>query len=377
MFDPVSTTMVSAILSYSLERNPLSGPWLDGLEQQLEREMDYQPPTDFEAVFILGVPQSGATVIHQLLCQSPETAFFALGQLSVVDHFLLSDRWMEAIRWMVVSERQGLANDAVYDLESPEEGVHAFLSMCNHPLIQGRYGLVAAMDILSGREEVALGQHRELSSYIQQLNYRLREGQPNTFLNSYQVRKFREQVEKSVFVWRKRNRPVTHFLGKIPAASLSPRLFSYLFPGAKFVHIARSPQQVLPAFLKSTKETQSIPFISQRPINDRVLASYYGLLTQSLNQEVFDLDGANRAFHLTYEDLIRDPEPILKALVDFLGFKNRSTILDTGVNHVKALSRIPTTPTLQRIEELIATYAPNALEHYTRTQQQSTVGIQA
>ena len=367
MFNPVSTIMVTAVTSYGLQKNPVAGGWLDAQEKQLEKEWSYREPHDFQPVYILGVPRSGTTILYQLLCQSPETAYFALGQLAVVDHYLLSDHWLDSLK-RVVTPASRKIDDMAYDLLSPEEGVHEFLSMYNHPLFQGQHGLVAAMDMMTGQEEVALGFHKELSSFVQQLNGRIREGQPDNFLNSYQVAKFKEAVYKSVFAWRRRSRPVTTFMGKIPAASLSPRLFSYLFPNTKFIHIAREPQRVLPSFMKFAKDIQEIPLIPKKDLNDKVLASYYGLLTKSLAREVFEMDNV---FHLTYEQLVQDPQATLSRLVAFVGIKEGGeAVVQAGCARLenRNLPRTQADPQAQqRIEELIAIYALEAPDHYART----------
>ncbi|WP_287129190.1 sulfotransferase [Candidatus Cyanaurora vandensis] len=353
----VAATMISAVLSYGLQQNPIPGGWLDDRERDLEKAWSYRPPTNFQPVYILGVPQSGTTLLYEWLCQYPEIAYFSVGQLSVVDHYFVSE---------YLSETLGGLNLGV---DAPDEGVHEFLAMCNHPLIQGKHGLVAAMDILSGPEAVSLGHHTELSSYIQQLNGRIREQQPAAFLNSYHVHKFQEAVQKSVFTWQRRGRPVNTFLGKIPAASLTPRLFSYLFPTTRFIHIARAPQQVLPAFIQAAQDIQEVPFIAKRPLSERVMASYYGLLTKSLHQEVFSPTAT--VFHLTYENLLQDPEPWLTRLVDFIGLTGTPDRLEQGCQHLKNLPVPPETLTMQRVEELIATYAPEASAHYQRTQEAS------
>ncbi len=370
MFNPVSTTMVSAVVSYGLQNNPLVGNWLNNQEKNLEQEYNYSPPSDFETVFILGVPRSGTTILYQLLCQnSPETAFFAIGQLSVVDHYLLADRWNDTLVKVVTPSNRKI-DDVAYDMWSPEEGVHEFLSMYNHPLFQGQHGLVAAMDMMTGDEAVALGHHRDISSFVHQLNGRLKEGDPEAFLNSFQVAKFREAVQKSVFVWRKRGRPVNTFIGKIPAASFSPRLFSYLFPKAKFIHIAREPQRVLPSFMKFMRDIQEIPFIPNKPLNDKILASYYGLLTKSLHEEVFELEKQYPVCHLTYEALVRDPRATLERLVNFVGIKEGGPVIEAGIARLEDRNRPKSQASeqnQQRIEELLATYAPEALEHYDQT----------
>lgn len=344
--------MISAVVSYGLEQNPITGGWLDQLERSLEQEWGYQSSMDFQPIYILGVPQSGTTRIYEWLCQhSPDIAYFTQGQLSVVDHPLVSERCREAVGWAL-------------DLDTPDEGVHEFLAMCNHPLIQGKHGLVAAMDILSGAE---IGHHKELSSYLQQLNGRIREQQPATFLNRYQVEKFKQAVQKAVFLWRRRDRPAGIFLGKIPAASLCPRLFSYLFPKTRFIHLARAPQQVLPAFMQSAQDIQEVPFISKRPMNDHVLASYYGLLTQSLEQEVFNYPLAEPILHLTCEALVADPKPWLSKILSFLGLPHNPALIEQGVAYF-ASTPLPTSSP-QRIEELLATFAPEAQSYYEATQQ--------
>jgi len=351
--------MISAVVSYGLEQNPIAGGWLDQLERSLEQEWGYQPPRDFQPIYILGVPQSGTTRIYEWLCQhSPDIAYFTQGQLSVVDHPFVSERCREAVGWAL-------------DLDTPDEGVHEFLAMCNHPLIQGKHGLVAAMDILSGAETVSLGHHKELSSYLQQLNGRIREQQPATFLNRYQVEKFKQAVQKAVFLWRRRDRPAGTFLGKIPAASLCPRLFSYLFPKTRFIHLARAPQQVLPAFMQSAQDIQEVPFISKRPISDNVMASYYGLLTQSLEQEVFNYPPAEPILHLTCEALVADPKPWLAKILNFLGLPEQPKLIEQGVAYFDKVQPVSATPTPQRVEELLATYAPDAQSYYEATQRAS------
>lgn len=347
--------LLTANLSYGLQNYPLSGEWLDELERNLARQWNYEPGAMTNTVFILGTPQAGSDVLYRLLAQHcPELAYFAQGQLSVVDHYLLSDLWSETV---------GMLSNPWY----PAPGIHEYLSMFNHPLVQGRYGLVATQDFLVGKEEVVLSRHRELSPFIQQLNNRLRntaEGTPATFLNSYHVAKFKEAIHKSIFAWQRRQRPVQTFLGAIPASSLVPGLFSYLFPGAKFIHIAREPHSGLGAFIGGGRELPELPIPARGNTSDKILASFYGLVCRALQREVMDAQLESLVLHLTYEQLRADSETTLTRITNFLGIPH--TPILTQAAH-KVVTQLPSVPErTQRIEELLATYAPEAQNLWQR-----------
>jgi len=352
MFSLQATSLLYSNLTYSLQNNPLSGAWLDELETQLGKQWQYQAKM-LPAVFLLGTPQAGSSLLYRLLAQHcPETAYFAQGQLSVVDHYLLSDLWCDTL---------GLLADPW----SPAAGIHEYLSMFNHPLVQGRYGLEATQDFLVGKEEVVLSRHRELSPFIQQLNSRLREGTPETFLNSYHVAKFKEAVHKSVFAWKRRYRPVKTFLGAVPSSSLVPGLFPYLLPEVKFIHIAREPHACLGAFIEGGRELPEIPFAAQGEASEKILASFYGLTVRSLQKE-FLTQTAVTVLHLTFEELVQNPDAVLARVTDFLAVPLRPGLTQAAQ---AAVAKVPTaSERTQRLEQLLATYAPEAQSLWEETQ---------
>jgi Sulfotransferase family len=345
-----ATALLSAGFTHGLQNYPLSGRWLDDREQQLETQWHYYPHCPTDPIFIVGTPQSGGDALYRLLVQHcPEMAYFAQGQLSVVDHYLLSDLWCDTL---------GLWTDPL----APAAGIHEFLTMFNHPLIQGRYGLEVTEAFLAGKEEVVLSRHQELSSFIQQLNSRLQDGSPATFLNSYHVAKFKEALAKSVFTWQRRKRPVQYFLGAIPSSALTPRLLQYLFPTVKLIHIARQPQTGLAAFVGGARELPEIPMGNRPNTSANVLASYYGMTARALQREL--LTDTIPVLHLTYEALQENPGAVYQRLTEFLAIAPHPA-LSEALEQQFPVTKLPESN--QRIEELIATYTPEAQDLWQTT----------
>jgi hypothetical protein len=90
-----------------------------------------------------------------------------------------------------------------------------------------------------------------------------------------------------------------------------------VLPEARFVHIVRDPRSVVASSLKTPWTPRDPAFIARE----------WRVFTEN-NRDFARTDGAGRVLHVRYEDLVADPEPVVREVCEFVGEDFRTEMLD-------------------------------------------------
>lgn len=110
------------------------------------------------------------------------------------------------------------------------------------------------------------------------------------------------------------------FLDKTPAYGLILDFLSKIYPDAKYVVLTRHPLAVFSSFAESFFDSDYAAAHQFNPITER----YVPALAKFLRERRVPI------YHVVYEKLVADPEPMLEAIFDFLGVPHEAAAVDYG-----------------------------------------------
>lgn len=110
---------------------------------------------------------------------------------------------------------------------------------------------------------------------------------------------------------------------KTPKMVRATDLLSAEFPDARFVHVVRDGRAVALSLNQSKAHRLHVRYGARRYANDARL----GLELERRHP--------HRTHRVRYEDLMTDPERVLRSLCEFLGLEYEATMLDTGTEAVQ------------------------------------------
>jgi len=111
-----------------------------------------------------------------------------------------------------------------------------------------------------------------------------------------------------------------YFLDKTPAYGLILGFLEKIYPNAKYVVLTRHPLAVFSSFAESFCDSDYQAAHAYNPILER----YVPAIAKFLRERKVPI------FHVVYEKLVSDPEPMLKAIFEFVGVPHESGAVDYG-----------------------------------------------
>jgi len=244
--------------------------------RRLARVSITQPP-----IFIVGHWRSGTTHLHNLMSQDPTFGYVSMYQAIAPGCTLIGGRWLERLLARVVPEKRPMDN-MTWPTGAPQE------------------------------EEIPLGKTLPYSFYVQFLfpgraralfrRYVLLEGAPRRAAAEWK-RKYRRLLQ--VATWHAGGR---RLLLKNPVNTARIRLLLEMFPDAKFIHISRSPYDVLPSTKKlhrSLLAFTSLEHVTDQQIEGTVFDLYEAMMERYLADR--SRVPAGNLIEVRYEDLEADP----------------------------------------------------------------------
>jgi len=111
-----------------------------------------------------------------------------------------------------------------------------------------------------------------------------------------------------------------YFLDKTPANALALDFLSLVYPGAHYVVLTRHPLAVLCSYAESFFESDLAAAQAYNPILERYVPAIARFLRA----------GRVPTAHVKYEELVRDPEPHIKQLFEFLGLDHEPGVIEYG-----------------------------------------------
>jgi hypothetical protein len=237
-------------------------------------------------VFILGHWRAGTTLLHELLISDPRHAFPTTYECLSPHHFLLTESWLPPlVRWMMPSRRPMDNMSAGWD--RPQEDEFA-ICMLGRPT---PYARIAFPNCATGDGLLDLSglSPRALADW------------KRTFL----------RFVKELAIQHGGRRLI---LKSPPHTCRIPTMLE-LFPNARFIHIMRDPYALYASTVKLWRTLYTTQGL-QRPnfagLEEYVLQNFEQMY-RSLERDR-PLVREDRWFEIRYEDLVRDPWPILERL---------------------------------------------------------------
>jgi len=230
-------------------------------------------------LFIIGLPRSGTTFLFNLLTRDRRFAFPNLYQVSNPHTFLATENTVASFTSGLIPSKRA-QDDVELSWRAPAEEEQA-------------------LAILSLRSSA-------LSTLF-----------PNNRAYFERYRSFRLVAEEEIESWQNAYR---HFLRKLswkynkPLILKSPlnlcriRLFTEMFPDAKFVHIVRNPYHLFQSAMHSRQRTGTLRSLQKAKDQDRVhtlLTSNQEVMKSYLEQRSLIPEGQLHQLH--YEDLEAEP----------------------------------------------------------------------
>jgi omega-hydroxy-beta-dihydromenaquinone-9 sulfotransferase len=237
-------------------------------------------------VFIVGHWRSGTTFLHELLIADPRHAFPTTYECFAPHHFLITESWLPKwTRWMMPSRRPMDNMSAGWDRPQEDE-----FAMC----LLGRPSPYAKLAFPNSAQGEGLMDLSALS--------------PGALADW-----------KRTFLRLVRELTVRHggrrLILKSPPHSCRIRTLLELFPDARFIHIIRDPHVLYASTLKLWRTlytTQGLQLPTFAGLEEQVLANFAEMYRCIQRDRSLVREG--RWFEMRYEDLVREPLPILERL---------------------------------------------------------------
>ena len=255
-----------------------------------------QPP-----IFVVGHWRSGTTLLHELLSLDSNFGYPTTWECFAPKHFLVSSSWMPAIvAFSMPAKRPMDSMDANFD--APQEDEFALLAMgAPSPYFR----MAFPNDPPPYREFYAMTdcEEEDVAKFDDALTH---------FFKALTFKNKRRLVLKSP----------TH-TGRI--AHLAK-----LFPGAKFIHIARHPHKQLSSTLRMWHIMDEIqhfqkPRYTQQELLDQCFETFHEMYDEGYLQQVESIAESDRC-EIRFEDLLADPESEIAKIYEALGLGDSKVI---------------------------------------------------
>jgi hypothetical protein len=256
--------------------------------RRLARVRITQPP-----VFIIGHWRSGTTHLHNLMSQDPAFGHVSMYQAIAPGCTLIGGRWLERVLGRIVPKKRPMDN-MTWPTGAPQE------------------------------EEIPLGKTLPYSFYVQFLfpgraqtlfrRYVMLEGAPPRAAAQW-TRVYLRLLQ--VATWHAGGR---RLLLKNPVNTARIPLLLALFPDAKFIHISRSPYDVLPSTKKLHRSL--LAFTTLERVDDaQIEATVFDLYETMMRRYLADRRSISpgNLVEVRFEELERDPMGVVRRIYDVLG----------------------------------------------------------
>lgn len=235
-------------------------------------------------IFIVGNWRTGTTLLHQLLSLDQHLTTPNVYQVSNPDHLLTSAKYYRPLLLKVLGEKRPMDNVKI-GFDEPQEDEYALLKLCSKTPLED-------MIFPSGQ-----------SFFLNKYNHFLPENETE-FIAALKMlmRKLCYQSDKTILL-------------KNPFHSLRLPLLKKHFPDAKFIHIVRDPEKVVPStvhmwnvigrenILKSKWTSPSVTFI----------ARFYKKIVSTVRTELSALPDHQHT-EIKFEDLEKNPIDCIKQM---------------------------------------------------------------
>lgn len=280
--------MAVAVFCYSIVNSFLSFvQWL-WMGRKISSAELKQPP-----VFIVGHWRTGTTLVHELLSQDDQLAAPNTFQCFAPSHFLISEWLMKPIIGSVMPKRRPMDNMAT-GADRPNEDEFAICALGGpSPYLRMAFpNDERPHENLIDMQDVSAADLESLRRSI-------------LFFAKSLACKYGEK----------------RLVLKSPTHTCRIEFLRKLFPGAKFLHICRDPQSVIPSTVRLWNRLDRVncfqlPKYNQSELEDYVVDTFQRMY-QSFEADTKDVN--DDIVTLRYEDMMEDPIESLRSVYQELG----------------------------------------------------------
>lgn len=268
-------------------------------------------PQPQNPVIIVGNWRTGSTFLHQLLNLDPNLAAPTVYQVSNPDHLLVSEKYYRPLMQKVLGEKRPMDNVKIGP-DEPQEDEYALLKLCKNTPLEQLIFKSKAKDFLNTEN-----------------NFLPKD--TNSFADALEL-----FVKKIAMASGKRP------LLKNPFHSLRISLLKEIFPKAKFIHIVRDPEKVIPSarHLWNIVRKQNSLKGQFESIPTKKLAEVYHKIITDIREE-FKQMPENQSAEIHFEDLESRPLETIIRIYDTLqlaytpDFEQRLNAFLSEISHYK------------------------------------------
>ena len=246
-----------------------------------------QPP-----IFIVGHWRTGTTLLHELMILDERHGYPTTYECLEPNHFLLTERIVSRwLRFLIPSQRPVDNMKAGFD--RPQEDEFALCMMG-----EGSPYLTCAFPNRPPQCEEYLDLH----------------GLPKSRVNSWK-RSLKQFMKRITYKTGKR------LVLKSPPHMARIKVLQELFPDAVFIHIVRNPYVVFPSTIKLWRymyERHGLQIPTFAGLEEHNLATYERMYDRL--EEAKRLLDPHHFFEMRYEDLVRDPEAMMRQVYEHFGW---------------------------------------------------------
>jgi hypothetical protein len=257
------------------------------LNRRIEAVQFCEPP-----IFIIGHWRSGTTLIHELMSLDDRFAFASTYDAFVPSHYLVSSMFLSPIIKLLLPGRRPMDNMSLA-MGSPQEDDFALCSL-------GAPSPYYRMAFPNFDED----SKRQLSfNNLDTAQQRLVREALSYFFKSLTLRYNKQLVLKS------------------PPHTARIQQLSEWFPGAKFIHMARNPKDLVPSTMRLWRLLDQIHGFQLPRYDGRWLLEYVCHCQEIMYDAYFagrQQLGKNQLTEIQFEHLIADPQAVLKSVYESL-----------------------------------------------------------
>jgi hypothetical protein len=302
-------------------------------QQRIRDHQLKEPP-----VFIIGFWRSGTTLLHNLLCQDPQSAYTTTFQTVFPNLVLTQSRWLKPLTNHFLPAGRPYDNVSM-DMDFPQEEDFGMMNIQPSTiykffLFPGDFDDIVGRELFSGSlPPEKLAQWKEA---------------------------YRGMITKSVF-----NTGGTRYIGKNPCHLTRTGVLKEMFPDAKFIFIHRHPYKVIESLYQFILcifpgvQLQDVP-------PDFSRAKVVNLYKKAIEAYFHDRDQipASNLIELKMDDFVQDIPGQLKYIYEKFGlgdFSGISSRVNKFLAENPAPSRKPHPPTPETIR-LVDQYASGIMQ---------------
>jgi hypothetical protein len=251
-----------------------------------KRLRKYQPQAP--PVFIIGFWRSGTTLLHNLLCQDPESAYVTTFQTVFPNVMLTQAWWLKPFTNLFLPEKRPFDNVRM-DMDFPQEEEFGMMNIQSHTiykffLFPGDFDSIIEEELFTANLPA-----EELSAW---------------------KKHYSGMIAKAMVSSGGRR-----YIGKNPCNLTRIALLKEMYPNAKFIFIHRDPREVLESFYRFIHsifpgvQLQDVPASFSR---EKVAGLYEKIVNTYLSER--DKLDASDLVEISMADFLQDPKGHLRTI---------------------------------------------------------------